>query len=155
MNANFEKLIQRNGTYSLPYLIAISDYDNTMCLRFINNNQDLVYDGNTYKAAGFKYTASPNESGFCGGGTLEIAITPNTDENQIIDLIETYRHIKLQVIGILLDSGEVSVLERYSCSYGKVKVTRTKATFSFEKDNRLSMTFPALLWTGLNNRGNA
>lgn len=155
MNASFEKLIRRNGGYSLPFLVAISDYEETTVLRFVNNNEDVAYENNTYTAAGFSYTPNASEAGFCGGGTLEISVVRNTPENGIIDLIENYRHLKLTVKGILLEDGTVNVLSNYSASYGKVKGDRTKATFTFEKDERLDMTFPALIWTGANNRGNA
>lgn len=151
MNANFEKLIQRNGGYCLHWLIKLSDANNNLVMRFVNNNQDVEYNGETYTATGFEYTPNNAESGYTGGGSLEIAYIGN----QIIDLAESYKQIKLDVVGVINERGEVTPYSRYHHTYGTLTANRGKAKFSFSKDDRLEMTFPALIWNAANNRGNA
>lgn len=151
MNASFEKLCRRNGAYNLPWLIYLHDQANNIQMRFVNNTSNIVYDENTYQAGCFKYSSTAGEHGFSGGGTLEISVVGNS----VIDLIETYRAIKLEVIGTLCEDGTVTAIKTFSHHYGKVKVSRTKASFTFEKDDRLTMTFPALVWNSFNNRGNS
>lgn len=148
MNASFEKMCRRNGSYSLPYLITLSA--GGQVIRFVNNNTDLQYEGNTYSAGSFLYTPNAEELGFSGGGSLEIAVIGNS----IIDLIEQNRGVTLRVIGALCEDGSVTPITSFSHHYGKVRVTKTKAVFTFEKDDRLDMTFPALIWSRVNNRGN-
>ena len=97
MNSSFELMARRNGGYSLPYLIKIYDPTETLVMYFINDINNKVYDGKTYIASAFKYTPNASELGLSGGGSLEIAVK----DTQIIDLIETYKEVKLDVIGIL------------------------------------------------------
>jgi len=151
MNVNFEKLIQRNGTYSLPYLIYIHDEENTYELFFVNNNSDVYYDGNTYHAGAFSYNPNDSVMGFDGGGKLEISVK----DNFIIPMIEVAKSVKLEVIGAINERGQIQQIKTFKHHYGTVSVSRTKATFTFDKDDRLAMTFPTLIWSNQNNRGNA
>ena len=150
MNANFEKLFRRNGAYNLPWLITLSDSNNTTVFRYVNDNTDITYGGSTYTASCFNYKPNAREIGFSGGGTLEISLVGNN----IIDLIESNTQVKLSVVGVIRTNGTVEAIENFSHNYGKVKVQGMKATFTFEKDDRLNMTFPALIWNNYNNRGN-
>lgn len=152
MNSAFKTMSRRNGGYSLPYLIKIYDPTETLVMFFINDTQDKTYNGQTYIASTFKYTPNASEYGLTGGGSLEIAVK----DTQVIDLIESYKEIKLDVIGILNKAdGNVNELRTYKHHYCDVSCNRTTATFTFTKDDRLNMTFPALIWNAANNRGNA
>lgn len=156
MNALYNELVKKNGGYALPWLITLSDKEENLVLRFVNGVQDVDFNGNTYKAESFKYTPNAGAQGFDGGGNLEISIyDENSQPNQIIDLIETYRHIKINVVGVLAKTGEVQEIRQFNHTYCRVTVSQGKAKFAFEKDDRLSMTFPALLWNAANNRGNS
>jgi hypothetical protein len=85
-----------------------------------------------------------------GGGTLDIVVTDNT----VIDIIETYRSVKLDVVGVLVDS-TVSEVQGFSHTWGSVSWDGRKASFTFEKDEKLTMTFPSILLDPSINRGNA
>ena len=151
MSETFEKMCRRTGGYSLPWLIHIYDKGGNINLYFINDTQSRTYGGKTYIASTFDYTPNASEQGFTGGGSLGIVCTDNT----IIDLIETYRIIKLDVIGVLAEGNAVTEIKTYNHQYGTVSWNGKKATFTFERDDRLGMSFPALIFNHYNNRGNS
>ena len=152
MNANFEKMCRRTGGYSLPWLVRLSNEAGDVNLHFVNDTQARTYGGNTYAASAFDYTPNEDQSGFGGGGTLSIETASN---NSIIQMIESYYGIRLQVIGVLLDDGTVSEIKTFQHHYGSAKWNGKQADFTFERDDRLDMTFPALVFSHYNNRGNA
>ena len=155
MPANFEKMCRRTGSYSLPWLIRLYDKAETESLYFINDTQDRIYETVTYKKSSFSFIPGSDASGFNGGGSLEIAVSEmDFDQNKIIDMIETYRVICLQVIGCLLQDGTISEVKTFNNSYGSVEWDGKRAKFSFDRDDRLDMTFPALIFSHYNNRGN-
>ena len=87
-----------------------------------------------------------------GGGKLEIAVAEST---LLVDLVETYNNIYLDVTGVMATDGYVYELRAYKHRHGSINGNRTSITFTFEADDRLQMTFPALIWNNQNNRGNA
>lgn len=149
MNHNFSQLCKRAGGYSVPWLIRLHDDDNTESLYFINDTQARTYGGNTYIASTFEYTPDADDQGFNGGGTLDITVIDNT----IIDILETYKSVSLDVTGVLLKDGTVTEIKEFVNQYGSVTWTAKKASFTFDRDDRLDMTFPALVFNTYNNRG--
>jgi len=149
VNANFEKMCRRTGGYSLPWLIRIYDDDNTVNLYFINDTVGRVYGGNTYVATTFSYQPNSEVNGFDGGGSLDITVT----DNALITMIESYRSIRLDVIGALQADGDITPVKTFMCHYGNVSWNGKKATFNFDQDDRLDMTFPALVFNSYNCRG--
>lgn len=155
MTSNFERMCRLTGGYSLPFLIRLHDIDDTESVYFVNDVQDREYEAVTYKAATFEYFPGKDEAGFGGGGSLNIAVTElDTELNKIIDLIETYRVICLDVVGCLLEDGTISEIKSFSHDYGSVEWDGKTAQFRFDRDDRLDMTFPALVFSHYNNRGN-
>ena len=150
MNVNFAKLCRRTGGYKLAWLITLSDPDDTIVLRVVNNNANVSFGGHTYTASTFNYLPGEAVHGMDGGGTLDIVVTDNT----VIDIIETYRSVKLDVVGVLVDS-TVSEVQGFSHTWGSVSWDGRKASFTFEKDEKLTMTFPSILLDPSINRGNA
>ncbi len=148
MPANFEKMCRRSGAYNLPWLIKLTG--GTTNLFFVNDVINIIYNGNTYVASTFNYAPNKMESGFSGGGTLDISVIDNT----VINLVEINPSVKMEVVGVLSDDSGVSEVKKYNHSYGTISGNRLKITFKFEKDDRLSMTFPALIFNHYNNRGN-
>lgn len=151
----FELMSRRTGSYSLPWLIRLYDIDETEELFFINDTQDRVHETVTYKKSSFNYQPGKSEIGFTGTATLEIAV-PETDEeqNKIINLLETYRVICLDVIGCLLKDGTISEIKAYSHKYGTANWDGKQAKFSYNREDILDMTFPALVFSHYNNKGN-
>lgn len=147
----FQKLIQRSGGYSLPFLIHIYDKDKNIEMFFVNANGNVFYKGNTYNESSFRYEPNQSVYGFDGGGKLEITVK----ENQTIDLVEMYSDIHLDVIGVMDEQGTITELKTFRHHYGTLTGDRTSIKFSFDKDDRLEMTFPTLIWNTQNNRGNS
>lgn len=148
MNVNFAKLCRRTGGYKLAWLIQLTGPG--PFLRVVNNNEDVSFGGRTYSAATFNYTPGESVHGMDGGGTLDIAVT----DNSVIDMIELYRSVKLDVVGVLVDS-TVTEIQGFSHTWGSVSWDGRKASFTFEKDEKLTMTFPSILLDPSINRGNA
>ncbi len=148
---SFETLIRRHGAYSLPYLIHLYDDDGNFDMRFVNNNENVIFNNETYIACGFSYKPNGSEDGFNGGGTLEIGVK----DTLLIDLVESSDHVNLEVVATLRKNGTITQLYNILHHYGKATGTRTQISFEFDKDDRAEMTFPALIWNTLNNRGNA
>lgn len=151
MNANFLKMCRSSGGYSLPWLVTLTG--GATVLRYINDQDDLSYGGNTYRASTFGYSPNPGDTGFDGGGSLDIAAADANEVESIIALIESNTSISLDVTGILLDDGTVSEIKAFGHEHGTVRWNGRTASFSFEPDDRLSMTFPALIFSHYNNRG--
>ena len=150
MNVNFAKLCRRTGGYKLAWLITLSDPNDTIVLRVVNNNANVSFGGHTYTASTFNYLPGEAVHGMDGGGTLDIAVT----DNSVIDMIEAYRSVKLEVVGVLVDSA-VTEIQGFSHTWGSVSWDGKKASFTFEKDEKLTMTFPAVILDPSINRGNA
>lgn len=142
------KLFGYSGSYSLPYLIHLYNKKHDIDMYFVNDTEDHVFEGVTYSAESFHYQPSPSEYGLTGGGTLEISVVGN----QVIDLAHT--DINLDVIGVIQEDGEITKLKQFSHRNGRVTMNRNKAKFVFSRDERLDMSFPALVWNAQNNRGN-
>ena len=152
MNQNFARLCRRSGGYSLPWLITISD--GTTTLYFINDADDLSYGGNLYKASAFSYGPAASDNGFSGGGSLQIAAADANEVNSLIGLIEASDELSFDALGILLDDGTVNELKAFRHQHGRVSWNGRTASFTFDPDDRLGMTFPALIFSHYNNRGN-
>lgn len=151
----FELMSRRVGGYSLPWLIRLYDINETEELFFINDTQDRIHETVTYHKSSFMYQPGKSEQGFTGKATLDIAVTETDEEqNKIIDLIETYRIICLDVIGCLLKDGTVYEIKAYTHKYGKVDWDGKQAKFAYDREDILDMTFPALVFSPFNNKGN-
>lgn len=147
-----EKLMQMCGRYTLPFLVRLYTDDGKADLCFVNDTKSVTYSGKTYLPGAFEYTPNAYSNGFDGGGTLTVAARGNN----VIPIVDTYTKISLEVTGGLNEDGTVEPLETHSHAYGSVEVSNDgKAKFTFEKDRRLSMQFPALVWSRYNNRGNS
>jgi hypothetical protein len=146
---SLEKLLQKNGAYSLPFLVKISNHGDTESIRIVNDVNDVVYQGQTYTASTFEFTPNIDVLGLDGGGRLSITVV----DNNLIELIESNYNLKIEVLGILLDN-EVTPLENFRSLYGSVTWDGLTAEFDFEPDDRMNMTFPALIFNHYNNRGN-
>lgn len=149
----WDTLAKRSGLYSKHYLLKLyngTDPDSTEYY-ITDNNADIVYKNHTYHASAFRYTPKSSSYGFDGGGRLEIAAT----ESNIINLIELNKNIYVDATLVIVKDGEVSELTSYKHKYCTVSGNRQSISIDFDKDDRLSMTFPTLIWSTQNNRGNA
>lgn len=140
------------GAYSLPYLIKLHHPD-VGALYFVNNNEDVVYDGITYHASGFKYTKPKTIGGVLKNGSLEITAI----DNSVIDLIEESDELfTVTAVGIIDAGGTITPMKSFKHQYGSVTVTEEmKINITFTNDDRLGMAFPPYVFDSDNNRGNA
>lgn len=144
------KTLMEGGKYSLPFLIRLYQVGYTP-LYYVNNNEDVVFGGNTYKAATFKYTRPKQKNGVLQSGSLEI-----TSMNEVLDLIDVCDELlQVQVVGVLYD-GEVTPIKIYHHQYGTLTSdNEMKVTINFTNDDRLGMVFPPYVFDTDNNRGNS
>ncbi|WP_296022529.1 hypothetical protein [uncultured Treponema sp.] len=143
----FELFTSKSGGFSLPFLITLTDGKTE--LNYVNARNNVVFDGTTYKAEVFQFSANADVLGFFGGGTLEIARTFD-----VVSLLEQNDHITIKINGVLYN-GEAVGLCGYTSRYCKAVFSKSTVKITMEKDDRLSMTFPATVFTAANNQGNA
>jgi hypothetical protein len=140
------------GAFSLPYLIKMY-HPAHGALYFVNNNEDVIYDGNTYTASTFKYTRPQTIGGVLKNGVLEITAI----QNEVIDIIEKSDELfEVTAVGVLDAGGTITPIKSFKHQYGTaVTDEQMKVTISFTNDDRLEMTFPPYIFDADNNRGNA
>jgi len=143
-NYIFHRLFN-GGRYSLPWLLHFSA--NGEHLYFINALEDVVYENKTYKASSFKYT---EPDAFGSGGSLKIALV----DNDLIDFLDQNNELKLDVVGVMDESGTIEPVHIYShmtasASWG----SNMELSLQLNADDRMSMTFPPYVFDSDNNRG--
>lgn len=143
---NIFRQLAEGGGYTLPYLLHIYADNKNVDLYVINDNQDLEYNGHTYNASSFTYRPNSDTE-----SSLEIELV---DHDQIIDLLENNYAFKVEAIGVLYN-GEVNEIRQFRHIYGEGSWTGSTLQLKLNKDDRLGMTFPALVFDTFNNRGNA
>lgn len=144
MAGNIFRALAEGGGFTLPYLLRISDGGTDIYV--INDCEDLDYKGHTYKASNFTY--SPNDD---GDSSLQIELV---EANGIIDILENNYSFRVEVVGVFYD-GEVTETRQFRHQYGEGTWDGKSLSLKLNKDDRLDMTFPALIFNSYNNRGNS
>ena len=142
---NILKELTEGGGYNLPFLVQLSSPDNSKNIYLINDNKDMVYNGLTYSASNFTYTPSQE-----GDATFNVELV---EHDEIIDLLEENNYFNVSVIGVF-NGKEVEELGQFKHKYGEASWDGMKLEMKLNKDDRGSMTFPALIFNSYNNRGN-
>lgn len=144
--------LHRGGAFSLPYLIKMY-HPNYGALYFVNNNEDVEYNGILYHASSFKYTRPQTIGGVLKNGVLEITAI----QNEVIDIIENSDELfEVTAVGVLDKAGSITPIKAFKHQYGTaVTDEQMKVIISFTNDDRLEMTFPPYVFDADNNRGNA
>lgn len=142
-------LLFNGGNYTKPFLIKLS-HPTAGNLRFVNNNESVTYNDQTFSPANFKYTP-PDSQG--SGASLEIGIA---DNYQIVEWVENAdARYSLEVVGTL-NNGEVVPIRAYKHFYGSISMADDgKLIFSLEDDGRLQMVFTVYKYDTALNPGNA
>ncbi len=160
----FQFLTERSAAYSLPWLIKLKGKDENNDdweLLFVNNNDAITFEGETYQASSFSYIPNADMHGFTGGGVLEIE--NNFDLFSQSEYTTGNNNVEFEAVGVIVNttfnsSGvagyDIHKLDSFKHKYGKLSGSRKKLKYSFETDDRLNMTFPALIFNGSNNAGN-
>ena len=146
------KALTTGGAFALPYLITVSQPD-AGTLRFVNNNEDVVFDGYTYKASAFKYSRPYVVGGVLQNGVLEITAI----DSDILALIDnSTEQPEISAVGVLDENGTVTPFKSFRHQYGTVTTDESmRITISFTNDDRLDMKFPPYTFDSENNAGNA
>lgn len=142
---NVYRQLAEGGGYNLPYLVHLYDSTGTTNIYLINDNQDFTYNGQVYSASNFTYTPSTD-----GEATFNVELV-NHDE--IIDLLEDNYYFHVAVVGIF-NGEEVEEIGQFKHKFGEATWEGMKLEMKLSKDDRGSMTFPALIFNSYNNRGN-
>lgn len=144
-------LLFGGGTYTLPYLLKFSHAE-LGTLRFVNNNEDINFNSETYKASSFEYTP-PNNDGT--SGSLSIESEPN--ENTLFEFLErTDENYRLDVVGSIMQDGTIQMIKQYKHFYGSISVDENGTIdFQLGSDDRPDMMFTPYKFDTDNNRGNA
>lgn len=145
----FERLFN-GGNYSLPYLIKF-EHSDAGTIRLVNNNEDVTFNNEVYKASTFDYTP-PSSDGT--GGSLKISSLPG--ENELFEFVENADdNYSLLVVGLLVENTPQAI-RVYKHFHGVANVDeKGNIEFSLDSDDRLEMTFPPYVFDTDNNRGNA
>lgn len=145
-NELFNKLFN-GGKYALPYLIKFSCGSNI--IRLVNNNEDVTYNNETYTASSFDYTP-PEYNG--EGGSLDIT---GIESGLVEFLEEADSSIQLDVVGVLVENGEVQQLRQYQHFYGSVSFGEDlKISFQLARTDKLEIQFCPYKFDADNNRAN-
>ena len=142
---NVYKQLTEGGGYNLPFLIHLSNPENTLNIFLINDNQDMTYKGIVYSASSFTYT--PNTS---GDSSFSVELV---EHHAIIDMLEDNYYFKVEVIGVF-NGEEVEGLGLFKHKYGEATWDGMKLDMKLNKDDRGGMTFPDLIFNSYNNSGN-
>lgn len=145
MNILYKQLAEGGG-YNLPYLIHIFNETKSIELYLINDNKPMTYNGHLYKPSTFTYT--PNEE---GESTFNVELV---ETDTFIDLLENNTSFKVEVIGIF-NGDFVQETGLYKHKYGEASWNEKTLEMKLNKDDRGSLTFPALVFNTFNNKGNA
>lgn len=152
MNENeIYNALQHGGPFALPFLLKLY-HPTAGALYYVNNTEDVEFNGNIYKAGSFKYTKPRTMGGVLTNGSLEI-----TALEELRDLIENSDELfKVEAVGIIDKAGDITPIKIFRHQYGTVTTTeRMTVVINFTNDDRLEMVFPPYVFDADNNRGNA
>lgn len=147
----YEKL-SHSGNYALKYLAKFT-HESIGTLYLTNNNEAVVYGGNTYLPASFTYSRPQVVGGTLQGGELSVSLIGNTlpELFQLGDYLMT-----VDMVGILLENGDVFPWRMFHHQYGTMNVNSSmELVISFSNDDRPTMVFPPNVFDAENNPGNS
>lgn len=133
---NVYKNLVFGGGFALPVLAHFSSGNTNIYL--VNDNIDRTFEGNTYIASNFTYSTQSD-----GGATLNVELVHAG--NMLINLFENTRNFNVEFTGIMAKTGEVEKIEKQKFKFAKAKWTGKSAEITFDKDDRLDMTFPVMV----------
>jgi hypothetical protein len=152
-NEIFSKLFQKKQGPTLHVLIELShppteDTPEYARWRFINNNEDITWKGETYKAVPMSYKPPSSNDGIPSGGSLEIDI----DQQQALgsegakynyELLKFFDEAddktELSVNAVMNKEGDVTELGWLKHRFGTVNWDGQKIAWNPGTDNRLQM----------------
>ena len=143
---NIFRQLAEGGAFNFPTLLHIRDIANNRNFYFVNDNTNFVHNGTTYQASSFSFSGQTDDD-----SVLEIEIVEN---NLLINLLEENLSFVIDTVGVF-NGEEVEEFTPLSFNYGSATCDGKKLSLTLSKDDRMNMTFPALIFTNYNNRGNS
>ncbi|MCR4949289.1 MAG: hypothetical protein K6A15_09055 [Treponema sp.] len=149
MTADIFNNLFSGGLYTLPYLIQFI-HPTAGTLSFVNNTENITYDGVEFQACGFEYVM-PDTKG--QGASLRISGV----DSSLIEFIENAdSRYKIVVAGVLAKNNTVQPLKIFTHMYGSVSFSEDQILeFQLERDDRLDMVFTPYIYDTDNNKGNS
>lgn len=132
---------------SAPVLIKIYHEEMDEPVYMTDNNEDLTYNGNTYKSAYFKITLPEVTKESMGNATIEIGCV-DQQLIQIVRSISTPPNIKF--VAEYYENGEFSHLAGYDMVMSNVRWDAKTLSADLTLDLVLNYEFPAGSFTAFN-----
>jgi len=130
-----------------PVLIKIYHEDLGTPLYLTDNNEDLTYDGITYKKAYFKINLPEVTKDSMGNASIEMGCV----DQQIIELVRSLTTPpNIKFVATYLEDGVYSELAGYDMIMSNVKWDAKKLTADLTLDLVLNYEFPAGSFTPFN-----
>lgn len=142
------KELSQGGGFTIHHLVHLHNVENTMHVYLCDDNVSLEYEDKIYLASNFTYNVDMDTS-----AKLDIELVKGG--NAIINLLQTSTdNLVCEVKEIFTKNNESVKILEFIHRYGSATWNRQEANFTFEKDDRIDMTFPGLIWDKYSNRGN-
>lgn len=138
-----QKILRLETYAKFPYLITVTLPDDTVW-RFVNCDEDVVYDSHTYTAGYFEITPPNRTNTEIGDGKLTISTIDQTWIEQVRNITE---RAKLAFVACILynDSGSVDTIEAIDeLSFELVNASwdGTSMSFDMKYDEGMSIVLP-------------
>ena len=132
---------------SAPVLIKIYHQDMAEPLYLTDNNEDLTYNGITYKKAYFKINLPEVTKDSMGNASIEMGCV----DQQIIEIIRTLTTPpNIKFVATYLEDGEYSELAGYDMVMSNVKWNAKSMSADLTLDLVLNYEFPSGSFTPFN-----
>lgn len=132
---------------SSPVLIKIYHDDMGEPLYLTDNNEDLTYDGITYKKAYFKITLPEVTRDSMGNASIEMGCV----DQQIVEIVRSLKTPpNIKFVATYLEDGVYSSLAGYDMIMSNVKWDAKRLTADLTLDLVLNYEFPSSSFTPFN-----
>lgn len=132
---------------SAPVLIKIYHEDMSEPLYLTDNNEDLTYDGNTYKHAYFKINLPEVSKESMGSASIEMGCV----DQKIVEIVRSLKTPpNIKFVATYLEEGVYSRLAGYDMIMSNVKWDARKLTADLALDLVLNYEFPSGTFTPFN-----
>ena len=136
---SFSKLFSRSAP-PIRALIELRHPDRP-AWRFVGDNRDVTWQGNTYRATAMKWTSPETSGGVPQGGTLEITVDESENDHgaellRWFDMADDRAEIAVRAV---VSDGQIVELERAVQRHGTASWNGRKITWNPSPDDRFGM----------------
>ena len=134
---DFSKLFSRNAP-PVHVLIELRHPDRAPWF-FTNDNRDIQWQGNTYKATAMKWAFPETRDGVPQGGSFEITVNESADGAELLrwfDMADDKAEIAVRAV---INDGRITALERMIQRHGTASWNGKKITWNPSPDERFGM----------------